>query len=948
MRRILKGMAVITAVTILILTGCPEVPLEPPGTGNPDGNTSVKFTGLTADGSETATTTKLTLTFDKDIEGLSAADVIMDAGSTGTIKGSLTRTDMGTYELAVGVNAGGSVTVTVSKSGYVITDGPKTVTVYRYVSPTDILVNFTDLKADGSATAATTKLTLTFDKDIDGLSAADVIMDAGTTGAIIGGLTKTGQGVYELAVAGISSDGSVAVAVSKSGYNISGGPKTVTVYYYLSSTGIDVTFISLTADGSATATTTKLILTFDKDIEGLSAADINIITDMTMGAVGVIKGDLTRTGIGVYELALSVTSVSGHSIMGSDHIGIWVNKSGYNIIISDNIISIRAPIVYIYYYLVTVPVITVQPQSANYYVGTIDRTNPIIISVTATLNVGVTGTISYQWYRNTSASNTGGTPLNYATTAVNELEIATEGTYYYYVVVTNNNTEESITSNTATIKILSLQDLDPDNTVTVNIGTKYQYVRGFGVMANFWAASPQDSIEDYEKMLNPDNLGYNMLRVMVPADADGGSTDMREIMRKAVNNELSGDKDRSHYYDIVKLANKYGGYVLASPWSPPAVWKTNNSIFGGAAGWGAANLKKEYWQDYADYLAEYCKIMYENGAPIYTITIQAEPNYIANYDGCEWTPEEMRDFFKTVGRFTNGVKGWGGGKEIPSVRTMNGESANSPSINIPVLNDPTAYQYVDLFGRHIYGNRNETISSRVHELGKEIWMTELNINSQNESGYYNDSTWDYVWRFLNTIDHTLRLNKENAYIWWYGKRFYSMIGDGGYGTIEGEILPRGHAMSHFAKFAKDTGQVGVTVTGSASGSNNTSYDMDSTNAKIMAFVTLKDEFYAKPVETRSSRWDGKGADAISALTVDNITAISLVMFTPTNTSGTGGTNMQTVKIELPAGFNIRSTQAMRSTSTVKSQYEEVIVGTDRNSAYVTLPAGEILSVRFTR
>jgi hypothetical protein len=133
-------MAVITAVTVLILTGCPEVP----EIGNPGGNISVKFTSLTADGSETATTTKLTLTFDKDIEGLSAADVIMDAGSTGTIKGTLTRTDMGIYELALGVNAGGSVTVTVSKSGYVVSGGPKTVTVYRYVSPTDIPVNFTD------------------------------------------------------------------------------------------------------------------------------------------------------------------------------------------------------------------------------------------------------------------------------------------------------------------------------------------------------------------------------------------------------------------------------------------------------------------------------------------------------------------------------------------------------------------------------------------------------------------------------------------------------------------------------------------------------------------------------------------------------------------------------------------------------------------------------------
>jgi hypothetical protein len=80
------------------------------------------FNGLTADGSSTATTTKLTLTFDRDIAGLSAGDITLTANGTGAAKEVLTSTGYGVYELAVsGVTAGGTVTVGVARSGYVIT-----------------------------------------------------------------------------------------------------------------------------------------------------------------------------------------------------------------------------------------------------------------------------------------------------------------------------------------------------------------------------------------------------------------------------------------------------------------------------------------------------------------------------------------------------------------------------------------------------------------------------------------------------------------------------------------------------------------------------------------------------------------------------------------------------------------------------------------------------------
>jgi hypothetical protein len=225
-RRSCRTVAAIAAVAVLILAGCPE--REDPGTGG----IAAAFTGLTADGSASATTGKLTLAFDKDIDGLTAADVTLNAESTGASKGALSRTGAGTYELALsGITSGGSVTVSVAKTGYDMSGGSTTGTVHHYAAPVDIAVAFTGLTADGSSTATTTKLTLAFDKDIAGLSAEDIALDTGTTGAGKGGLTGTGAGTYELAVSSAAVTGTVTVIIADMyGYSISPSTKTIKVF----------------------------------------------------------------------------------------------------------------------------------------------------------------------------------------------------------------------------------------------------------------------------------------------------------------------------------------------------------------------------------------------------------------------------------------------------------------------------------------------------------------------------------------------------------------------------------------------------------------------------------------------------------------------------------------------------------------------------------------------
>lgn len=76
-----------------------------------------------------------------------------------------------------------------------------------------------------------------------------------------------------------------------------------------------------------------------------------------------------------------------------------------------------------------------------------------------TTNVTDGGTVTYQWYRNTSASNAGGTPIDGGTGATYIPSTATAGVFYYYVVATNTNGATidakpvTTTSNAATITV---------------------------------------------------------------------------------------------------------------------------------------------------------------------------------------------------------------------------------------------------------------------------------------------------------------------------------------------------------------------------------------------------------------------------------------------------------------------------------------------------------------
>jgi hypothetical protein len=104
------------------------------------------------------------------------------------------------------------------------------------------------------------------------------------------------------------------------------------------------------------------------------------------------------------------------------------------------------------------PVISTQPAPTTTWSGG----SPASISLTVAASVTDGGTLSYQWYSNTSDTNTGGYPISGATSGtltLNSSAYTLNGSYYFYAVATNTNNAvngtrtAAITSNAAAVTV---------------------------------------------------------------------------------------------------------------------------------------------------------------------------------------------------------------------------------------------------------------------------------------------------------------------------------------------------------------------------------------------------------------------------------------------------------------------------------------------------------------
>jgi O-glycosyl hydrolase len=334
--------------------------------------------------------------------------------------------------------------------------------------------------------------------------------------------------------------------------------------------------------------------------------------------------------------------------------------------------------------------------------------------------------------------------------------------------------------------------------IRVNASTRYQMIDGFGAAVSIWGSAWSTAETQTLVGLGANQFGLSIVRTGISPVSSEWATQV-----SALRTAKSSGSD-------VK--------ILASPWTAPAEWKTNNSRINGG------KLRTDFYDDYANHLNSYVQYMRNQGVTIDVTSVQNEPDWHPNYDSMDWSGTELRDFVRDQGA------------KVQNTRLMVAEAVNlNYSYTDPTLNDATARNNIGYIGGHLYGIE-ETGRLAPYPLAaqhnKPVWMTEWNHHEADGSGANiwgdpgNLAVWDET---LDDIMRTVHRSMEanwSAYIWWYGKRFYSFIGDGesAYGTTAGAPLKRGYAFSQFAKYVRPGYQrVALTKSSKASPLEVTAY-----------------------------------------------------------------------------------------------------------------------------
>jgi glucosylceramidase len=193
--------------------------------------------------------------------------------------------------------------------------------------------------------------------------------------------------------------------------------------------------------------------------------------------------------------------------------------------------------------------------------------------------------------------------------------------------------------------------------VGVSPNERYQTMHGIGssleesTVYNLRLLSLANRLKALQEMIAPDQTAMNLMRICLgTADFTSVDTFYTYADRKGPADSLlkyfTIQKDRDlGIIEVLKLAMTINPQVrfVASPWSPPAWMKTNNSIVGGS-----------FDSTYAATLAQYLRMAIEayaaEGIPIWALTVQNEPLYNAAYPGCLMTPGQEAAIVKFLRR----------------------------------------------------------------------------------------------------------------------------------------------------------------------------------------------------------------------------------------------------------------------------------------------------------
>lgn len=287
-------------------------------------------------------------------------------------------------------------------------------------------------------------------------------------------------------------------------------------------------------------------------------------------------------------------------------------------------------------------------------------------------------------------------------------------------------------------------------TVNINPGTVYQTIRGFGGMNGAgWIADLTTAQANTAFGTGNGQVGLSIMRMRIDPNSANWATQL----------------------PTAQLAKSMGVTLFATPWTPPAAWKSNNSLINGGT------LLASRYGDYASHLLSFANYMSSGNAALYAISVQNEPDWLPDYESCAWTGAQFVSFLQSQG------------SRFGSLKVIAPESLGFiKSLSDPMLNDATAVQHVDIIGGHLYGTTPSDYPL-ARSKGKELWMTEHITNTDDANN------WTQAMPLAQEL-HASMVSNYSAYVWWYIRRSYGLL------TEDGAVSKRGFIMAQFARYVR--------------------------------------------------------------------------------------------------------------------------------------------------
>jgi glucuronoarabinoxylan endo-1,4-beta-xylanase len=430
----------------------------------------------------------------------------------------------------------------------------------------------------------------------------------------------------------------------------------------------------------------------------------------------------------------------------------------------------------------------------------------------------------------------------------------------------------------------------------INFNTTYQTIRGYGT-STAWQPVLNSTQANNLFGTGPGEVGLTILRSRIdPSSTTGGSNWATEL--------ANAQQAQSINSQVI---------VFATPWTPPAAWKSNGSTIGGT-------LNTNEYGAFANYLNAFVAYEKAGGVNLYAISVQNEPDFLpGTYESASYSGAQMDAFIAQEG-----------GTITTRLIMPESDSFNLDESD-PTLDDPNVVGFVSIVAGHTYGV-NPFYYTNAKNRGKDVWMTETTYSNAN--GAAQPSISDAIAAAV-LYHQSMAVAQYNAYVYWWTP----LLLNGNSPNLDA------YALGQYSKFvrpgyvmtgASNNPTSGVYVT-SYKGSNNyviVAVNSNSSASSISFPITGATLTSVTPYQTSASNQLAE----LSAVSVSNDTfTYSLPGQSITTFVGTGSTGTSSFTLS-PSASTLSVTQGSSATDTVSVTPENGFSGSVSFTA-TGLPSG---------